>query len=141
MPIEQTLFIIKPDAVQKNIIGQILHQIETQDLKVIAASMQHLSEDEAKAFYAVHAKRPFYEDLVTFMISGPILITVLEGENAILKTRKIMGATNPKDAEAGTLRAKFAESIERNVVHGSDGPETAKTEIAFFFSPQEILSR
>ena len=138
---QKTLSIVKPDAVKDNHIGEILSRFEKAGLKVIAARMAHLSVEEAKAFYAVHAQRPFYNDLVTFMTEGPVLITVLEGENAVLKNRQIMGATNPKDAEAGTIRKDFAESIDRNAVHGSDSEDNAKIEISFFFKPKEIFSQ
>jgi len=141
MTIERTLSIVKPDAVAKNVIGQILARFEKSGLKIIAAKMLRLSKTEAEAFYDVHRGRPFYNDLVNFMISGPVLVQVLEGENAILKNRDIMGATNPKDAAPGTIRADFANSIDENAVHGSDAPETAKVEIDFFFKPAEILSR
>lgn len=139
MAIEQTLSIIKPDAVAKNVIGQIISRFESNGLKVAAAKMLHLSEERAKAFYAVHKERPFYNDLVNFMKSGPVLVMLLQGENAIVKNRQIMGATNPKDAEPGTIRADFAESIDHNAVHGSDAPETANQEIAFFFGKDEIF--
>ncbi|MBS0614969.1 MAG: nucleoside-diphosphate kinase [Verrucomicrobia bacterium] len=141
MAIEQTLSIIKPDAVADNHIGEILARFEKAGLKIIAAKMIHLTVEQARAFYAVHAKRPFYNDLVTFMIEGPVLISVLEGEDAVAKNRAIMGATNPKDAAPGTIRKDFAESIDRNVVHGSDSLENAKIEVAFFFKPSEIHSR
>ena len=138
MKTEQTLSIIKPDAVAENHIGEILTRFEKACLKIVAAKMVHLTIDQAKAFYAVHAARPFYMDLVTFMVEGPVLITVLEGPNAVAKNREIMGATNPKDAAAGTIRKDFAASIDRNAVHGSDSLENAKNEIAFFFKPNEI---
>lgn len=138
MALEQTLSIIKPDAVAKQVIGQIYSRFESQGLKVVAAKMAHLSKEEAEGFYAVHKERPFFKDLVEFMTSGPVMIQVLEGENAILKNREIMGATNPKEAAPGTIRADFAESIDANAVHGSDGPETARQEIAFFFEPSMI---
>lgn len=141
MAIERTLSIVKPDAVAQNVIGKILAKFEEQGLKVVAAKMMHLSTDDAGRFYEVHKARPFYNDLVKFMSSGPVLVQVLEGENAILKNRDIMGATNPKDAAAGTIRAEFAKSIDENAVHGSDAPETAKEEIAFFFKPQDICAR
>lgn len=141
MVTEQTLSIIKPDAVKKNYIGQIISRFEKAGLKIVAAKMLHLSKKQGQEFYAVHSARPFYNDLVTFISSGPVLVMILEGDNAISKNREIMGATNPKNAEAGTIRADFAESIEQNAVHGSDGPETAKTEIAFFFKPEEAYSR
>ena len=131
---ERTLSIIKPDAVKKNVIGQIIARFEAQGLSVVAAKMMDLSTEQAQAFYGVHADRPFFNDLVSFMTSGPVFVQVLEGENAIVKNREIMGATNPKEAAAGTIRADFAESIDANAVHGSDAPETAKEEISFFFS-------
>ena len=133
MAIERTLSIIKPDAVAKNIIGKIYSRFESNGLKVVAARMTWLSEQEAGQFYAVHKARPFFKDLVSFMTSGPVMIRALEGENAIAKNRELMGATNPKEAAAGTIRADFAESIDANAVHGSDAPETAAVEIAFFF--------
>ena len=133
MALERTLSIIKPDAVAKNVIGKIYSRFETNGLKLIAARMLHLSRAEAEGFYAVHKGRPFFEDLVRFMISGPVMVQVLEGENAIAKNRELMGATNPKEAAAGTIRADFAESIDANAVHGSDAPETAAVEVAFFF--------
>jgi nucleoside-diphosphate kinase len=138
---EQTLSIIKPDAVKNKHIGDIVARFEKAGLTPVAMKMVHLSEAQAKAFYAVHAERPFYMELVNFMIEGPVVLMVLEGKNAVAKNREIMGATNPKDAAAGTLRKDFAESIERNVVHGSDSLENAKKEVAFFFSPQEIHTR
>jgi nucleoside-diphosphate kinase len=138
---ERTLSIIKPDAVNKNIIGQILTRFEQADLKIIAAKMLHISKAQGEEFYAIHRARPFYKDLVSFVSSGPVLVLILEGENAIAKNREIMGATNPKEAKPGTIRADFADSIDQNAVHGSDGPETAKIEIDFFFKPQEIFSR
>ena len=141
MAVERTLSIIKPDAVAKNVIGQIYGRFEAAGLKVIAARMAYLSQREAEGFYAVHRERPFFRDLVKFMISGPIMIQVLEGENAIAKNRDLMGATDPKKAAKGTIRADFAESIDANAVHGSDAPETARTEIAFFFPASEIYSR
>jgi nucleoside-diphosphate kinase len=133
MAVEQTLSIIKPDAVKKNVIGQILARFEKAGLRIVAARMMHLSRAEAEGFYAVHRGRPFFEDLVEFMISGPVMIQVLEGENAIAKNRELMGATDPKKAEKGTIRADFADSIDANAVHGSDGPDTARKEIAYFF--------
>ena len=133
MAVERTLSIIKPDAVKKNVIGQILARFEKAGLRIIAARMSHLSRKEAEGFYAVHRERPFFKDLVEFMISGPVMIQALEGEGAVLKNRDLMGATNPKDAAPGTIRADFADSIDANAVHGSDGPETARKEIAFFF--------
>ena len=141
MAVERTFSIIKPDAVAKNAIGQILSRFEAAGLKVIAARMMHLSRAQAEGFYAVHRERPFFKDLVKFMISGPVLVQVLQGENAILKNRDLMGATDPKKAAKGTIRADFADSIDANAVHGSDGPETASTEIAYFFKPKEVLSR
>ncbi len=138
---EQTLSIIKPDAVENNNIGNIIARFEKAGLTPIAMRMVHLSEEQAKAFYAVHAERPFYMELVNFMIEGPVVIMVLEGKNAVAKNREIMGATNPKDAASGTIRKDFAESIERNAVHGSDSLENAKKEIAFFFSPKELFTR
>lgn len=133
MSVERTLSIIKPDAVAKNVIGEIYSRFEKAGLKIIEARMQHLSREEAEGFYAVHRQRPFFNDLVEFMTSGPVMIQALEGENAITLNRQLMGATNPAEADAGTIRADFAESIEANAVHGSDGPDTAKTEIAYFF--------
>ena len=141
MAIERTLSIIKPDAVAKNVIGQIYARFEAAGLKVVAAKLAHLSRGEAEAFYGVHKERPFFKDLVSFMISGPIMIQALEGENAILKNRELMGATDPKKADAGTIRADFAESIDSNAVHGSDAAETAKGEISFFFPGMNIYSR
>ena len=133
MAVEQTLSIIKPDAVKKNVIGKILARFEDAGLRIVAARMVHLSRKEAEGFYAVHRERPFFKDLVDFMISGPVLVQVLEGENAIAKNRELMGATDPKKAAKGTIRADFADSIDANAVHGSDGPDTAKKEIAYFF--------
>jgi nucleoside-diphosphate kinase len=141
MAIERTLSIIKPDAVAKNVIGKIYQRFEDAGLKIIAAKMAHLSEQEAGQFYAVHKERPFFKDLVSFMTSGPVMIQVLEGDNAIAKNRELMGATDPKKAEPGTIRADFAESIDANAVHGSDAPETAAVEIAFFFPAMNIHSR
>lgn len=141
MAIERTLSIVKPDAVSKNIIGEIETRLEKGGLRIVAAKMLHLSTEQAQAFYAVHRERPFYDDLVRFMTSGPVLVQVLEGEDAIHKNREIMGATNPRDAAPGTIRAAFGESVERNAVHGSDAPETAQTEIDFFFRPAEIHER
>jgi nucleoside-diphosphate kinase len=138
---EQTLSILKPDSVTSNHIGEVLARFEKAGLKVVAAKMAHLSSEEAQAFYAIHKHRPFFQELVSFMVSGPILICVLEGEEAVAKNRTLMGATNPKEAASGTIRADFAKSIEKNAVHGSDSQETAKTEIAFFFKPNEIFSR
>jgi nucleoside-diphosphate kinase len=133
MAVERTLSIIKPDAVKKNVIGQILARFEKAGLRIIAARMSHLSRKEAEGFYAVHRERPFFKDLVEFMISGPVMIQVLEGDDAIAKNRELMGATDPKKAAKGTIRADFADSIDANAVHGSDGPDTARKEIAFFF--------
>ena len=141
MAIERTLSIIKPDAVAKNVIGQIYARFEAAGLKVVAAKMAHLSRREAEAFYAVHAARPFFKDLVDFMISGPVMIQALEGENAIVKHRELMGATDPKKAAPGTIRADFADSIDANAVHGSDGAETARAEVAFFFATLDVHSR
>jgi len=138
---ERTLSILKPDAVGKNHIGAIIKKLEGTGLKVVAAKMKHLTRAEAEGFYAVHKSRPFYNDLVGFMITGPVLLMVLEGDNAILKNREVMGATNPKDAKPGTIRAEFAANIEENAVHGSDGPETAQFEINYFFKPTEITPR
>ena len=133
MAIEQTLSIIKPDAVAKNVIGEIYSRFEKAGLKIIKAQMIHLSKEEAEGFYEVHKERPFFNDLVTFMISGPVMIQVLEGENAVLMNRELMGATNPKEADAGSIRADFADSIDANAVHGSDSLENAKIEIDYFF--------
>jgi nucleoside-diphosphate kinase len=141
MALERTLSIIKPDAVKKNVIGEILARFEKAGLRIIAARMRHLSRAEAEGFYAVHRERPFFRDLVDFMISGPVLIQVLEGENAVARNRELMGATDPKKAAPGTIRADFAQSIDANAVHGSDGPDTARTEIAYFFPTLEIHSR
>ena len=141
MATERTLSIIKPDAVAKNVVGQILARFEAAGLKVIAARMQHLSQREAEAFYAVHKERPFFKDLVSFMVSGPVMIQVLEGQGAIAKNRELMGATDPKKADKGTIRADFADSIDANAVHGSDAPETAANEVAFFFPGLAIYSR
>ena len=141
MAIERTLSIIKPDAVKKNVIGQIYSRFEGAGLKVIAARMTWLSEQEAGQFYAVHKERPFFKDLVDFMVSGPVMIQVLEGEGAIAKNRELMGATDPKKADKGTIRADFADSIDANAVHGSDAPETAAVEVAFFFPGMHVFSR
>lgn len=138
---ERTLSILKPDAVEANHIGEILTRFEKAGLKIIAAKMLHLTTEQAKAFYAVHAHRPFFQELVSFMIMGPVLVLVLEGADAIAKNRALMGATNPKEAAPGTIRADFAKSIDKNAVHGSDSTETAQQEIPFFFKPQEIFSR
>jgi nucleoside-diphosphate kinase len=141
MAAEQTLSIIKPDAVKKNAIGQILARFEKAGLRLVAARMMHLSRAEAEGFYAVHRGRPFFDALVGFMTSGPVLVQVLEGENAIARNRELMGATDPKKAAKGTIRADFADSIDANAVHGSDAPETARTEIAYFFPRCEVFSR
>jgi nucleoside-diphosphate kinase len=141
MAIERTFSIIKPDAVAKNAIGAIVGRFETAGLKVIASRMAHLSKAEAEGFYAVHKARPFFNDLVTFMISGPVVLQVLEGEGAILKNRDLMGATDPKKAAPGTIRADFADSIDANAVHGSDAVETAAQEIAYFFPQSQVFSR
>ena len=141
MAVEQTLSIIKPDGVEKNLIGEIYSRFEKNGLEIVAAQMMQLTQDQAEGFYAVHKERPFYNDLVSYMRSGPVVVQVLEGENAIAKNREIMGATNPADADPGTIRADFAASIEENVVHGSDGPETAANEIAFFFGDGGVCPR
>ena len=141
MALERTLSIIKPDAVGKNVIGQILARFEKAGLRIVAARMMHLSRAEAEGFYAVHRSRPFFKDLVEFMISGPVLVQVLEGENAIAKNRELMGATDPKKADKGTIRADFAESIDANAVHGSDSAENARTEVAYFFPACEVFAR
>ena len=141
MALERTFSIVKPDGVAKNLIGEVYRRFEKAGLKVVAAKMIRLRRDQAEGFYAVHKARPFYADLVRYMISGPVMVQVLEGENAVKANRDIMGATNPKQAAPGTIRADFAASIEENVVHGSDAPETAKQEIAFFFSEAEICPR
>lgn len=141
MSVEQTLSIIKPDGVQKNLIGEIYSRFEKAGLQVVAARMMHLSQDQAEGFYAVHSERPFFADLVRYMTSGPVMVTALEGEGAVNKNREIMGATNPADAEKGTVRADFAESIEENIVHGSDAPETAAQEIKFFFADDGVCPR
>ncbi|MBS9781453.1 MAG: nucleoside-diphosphate kinase [Gammaproteobacteria bacterium] len=138
---ERTISIIKPDAVAKNVIGQIYDRFEKAGLKIVAAKMLQLSEEQAQGFYAVHKERPFFNDLVAFMTSGPVMVQVLEGENAIAKNREVMGATNPKEAAAGTIRADFADSIDENAVHGSDAPETAAQEIKFFFTDEELCPR
>ena len=140
MSLERTLSIVKPDAVRKNVIGKILDRFETVGLKVIACKMLLLTRDQAEGFYAVHRERAFFRELVEYMVSGPVVIQVLEGEGAIQRNREVMGATNPQDADPGTIRADFAESVQANAVHGSDGPETARNEIAFFFSDDEICS-
>lgn len=141
MAVERTLSIVKPDAVAKNVIGEIYSRFEKAGLRIVAAKMKQLSRADAEGFYAVHKERPFFNDLVEFMISGPVMIQVLEGEGAIAKNREVMGATNPKEAAPGTIRADFAESIDANAVHGSDAPETAKVEIAFFFTDAELCPR
>ncbi|MEJ2508952.1 MAG: nucleoside-diphosphate kinase [Gammaproteobacteria bacterium] len=141
MAIERTLSIIKPDGVAKNIIGEIYTRFEKAGLKIVAARMLHLSREQAEGFYAVHKERPFFKDLVEFMTSGPVMVQALEGEDAIAKNRELMGATNPKDAAPGTIRADFAKTVDENVVHGSDGPDTAATEIAFFFKDEELCPR
>ena len=140
MTLERTLSIVKPDAVRKNVIGKILDRFETAGLKVIACKMLLLTRDQAEGFYAVHRERAFFRELVEYMVSGPVVIQVLEGEGAIQRNREVMGATNPQDADPGTIRADFAESVQANAVHGSDGPETARNEITFFFSDDEICS-
>ncbi len=141
MTVERTLSIVKPDAVARNLVGRIYDRFETAGLKIVAARMMHLTREQAEGFYAVHRERPFFNDLVAFMTSGPVIVQVLEGEDAIRRNREIMGATNPADALAGTIRADFAESLEANSVHGSDAPDTAKNEIAYFFEDSEIFSR
>ncbi|MFZ9313877.1 MAG: nucleoside-diphosphate kinase [Burkholderiaceae bacterium] len=141
MSVERTLSIIKPDAVAKNVIGQIYTRFEDAGLKVVAARMMYLSRREAEGFYAVHAQRPFFKDLVDFMVSGPVMVQVLEGEGAIAKNRQLMGATDPKKADPGTIRADFADSIDANAVHGSDGPDTAAQEIAYFFPSLAVFGR
>ncbi len=141
MTVEQTLSIIKPDAVGGNKIGNIISRFEDQGLRIVAAKMQHLTKEKAEGFYSVHKERPFFNDLVSFMTTGPVLIMVLEGQNAIAKNRDIMGATDPKKATAGTIRADIAKSIDENAVHGSDAPETAREEIKFFFNSEEVCPR
>ena len=141
MAIERTFSIIKPDAVAKNVIGEIVSRFENNGLQVIASKMLHLSKEQAEGFYAVHAERPFYNDLVQFMMSGPVVVQVLEGENAISKNRELMGATNPAEAAPGTIRADFAKTVDENAVHGSDAPETAAVEIKYFFSDEELCPR
>ncbi|MCU7852717.1 MAG: nucleoside-diphosphate kinase [Candidatus Thiodiazotropha sp. (ex Monitilora ramsayi)] len=140
MAIERTFSIVKPDAVAKNVIGQIYGRFEEAGLKILASRMLHLSREQAGDFYAVHKERPFYNDLIDFMTSGPVMVQVLEGENAIARNREIMGATNPQEAAPGTIRADFAQTVDENAVHGSDGPDTAKAEIAFFF-PEGVCER
>lgn len=141
MAVERTFSIIKPDAVARNLIGEIIARFEKNGLKVVAARMMRMTEEQARGFYAEHDGKPFYNDLVAYMTSGPVVVQVLEGDNAIAANRKLMGATNPKDAEPGTIRADFAESVEANAVHGSDSPESARREIDFFFSADDICSR
>ena len=141
MAIERTFSIIKPDAVAKNLIGKIYTRFEAAGLKIIAARMVHLTREEAEGFYAIHKDRKFFNDLIDFMVSGPVMLQVLEGENAIAVNRAVMGATNPREAEPGTIRADFAQSIDENAVHGSDGPDTAATEIVYFFSNDQICQR
>jgi nucleoside-diphosphate kinase len=141
MAIERTISIIKPDAVAKNVIGEIYSRFEKAGLQIVAAHMEHLSAEKAGEFYAVHKERPFYNDLISFMTSGPVIVQVLEGEDAIAKNREVMGATNPADAAAGTIRADFAQTVDENAVHGSDGTETAKAEIAFFFGDDGVCPR
>lgn len=141
MAIERTISIVKPDAVGKNVIGKIYDRFESNGLKIVAAKMKHLTREEAEGFYAVHKERPFFGELVEFMTSGPVMIQVLEGENAVAKNREIMGATNPDNADAGTIRKDFADSVGENAVHGSDSLENAKTEIDYFFKPEEVIAR
>lgn len=141
MAIERTFSIIKPDAVAKNIIGEIYSRFEKGGLRIVAAKMLHLTREQAEGFYAVHKERPFYKDLVEFMTSGPVMVQVLEGDNAVVKNRELMGATNPQDADPGTIRADFAETVDENAVHGSDAPETAAQEIEFFFGEEGICPR
>ena len=141
MALERTLSIIKPDAVEKNVIGQIYNMFEQAGLKIVAGRMMHLSKEKAEGFYAVHKERPFFSDLVKFMTSGPVFVQALEGENAIARHREIMGATNPSEADEGTIRATFANSISENACHGSDAPETAKVEIDYFFSADDLCKR
>ena len=141
MAIERTLSIIKPDAVARNVIGEIYSRFEKGGLRIVAAKMMTLTRAQAENFYAIHKGRPFFQDLIEFMTSGPVIVQVLEGENAIAKNRELMGATDPRQAAPGTIRADFAQTVDENAVHGSDGPDTAKTEIAFFFKPDEICTR
>ncbi len=141
MAVERTLSIVKPDAVSKNLIGEIYKRFEGAGLQIVAARMLHLTREQAEGFYAVHRERPFFNALVEFMTSGPVMVQVLEGENAVDRNREIMGATNPQEAEPGTIRADFATTIDANAVHGSDAPETARTEIAFFFSDEDVCPR
>ena len=141
MTVERTLSIIKPDAVAKNVIGEIMARFEQAELQIVAAKMLHLTQEQAEGFYAEHKERPFFADLVEFMTSGPVVVQVLEGEDAIVKNRTLMGATNPAEAEAGTIRADFAQAIDKNAVHGSDSPTSAEREVAYFFQTSEICSR
>ncbi len=141
MALERTFSIVKPDAVAKNVIGEIYSRFEKGGLRIVASKMLHMTREQAEGFYEVHKERPFYQDLVAFMTSGPVMVQVLEGENAIARNREIMGATNPADADAGTIRKDFANSVEENAAHGSDAPETAKVEIAFFFGEDQICPR
>ncbi len=141
MAVERTFSIVKPDGVEKNLVGEVYRRFESAGLRIVAARMLHLTREQAEGFYEVHKERPFYGDLVNYMMSGPVMVQVLEGENAIATNREVMGATNPADADAGSIRADFAASIEENVVHGSDGPETAREEIAFFFSADQVCAR
>jgi len=141
MAIERTISIIKPDAVAKNVIGEIYDRFEKAGLRIVAARMEHLTAEKAGEFYAIHKERPFFNDLITFMTSGPVIVQVLEGEDAIAKNREVMGATNPADAAPGTIRADFARTLDENAVHGSDGAETAKAEIAFFFADDGVCPR
>lgn len=141
MAIERTFSIIKPDAVARNLIGRIYQRFEDAGLRIVAARMEHLTREQAQEFYAVHRERPFYGDLVEFMISGPVMLQVLEGENAVARNREVMGATNPADAAPGTIRADFAKTVDENAVHGSDAPETAAQEIAFFFTEDQLCRR
>ena len=141
MAIERTFSIVKPDGVEKNVVGEVYRRFEQRGLRVVAARMLHLTREQAEEFYGVHKERPFFNDLVNYMISGPVMVQVLEGENAVCVNREIMGATNPTEADAGTIRADFAESIEENIVHGSDAAETAAVEIGFFFADDQICPR
>jgi len=141
MAIERTLSIIKPDAVAKNLIGEIYSRFEKGGLRIVAARMLHLNQQQAEGFYAVHRERPFFKPLVEFMTSGPVMVQALEGENAIARNRELMGATNPKDAAPGTIRADFATTVDENAVHGSDGPDTARAEIEYFFAPDQVCAR
>jgi nucleoside-diphosphate kinase len=141
MSLERTLSIVKPDGVRKNVIGDVYHRFEKAGLRIVAARMMHLTQTQAEAFYGIHRERPFFKDLVSFMTSGPVMVQVLEGEGAVLKNRDIMGATDPKKADKGTIRADFADSIDANAVHGSDAPETAAVEVGFFFPGMNVYSR